>query len=85
MALIKCQECGQEISDEVVACPKCGYPLKTETKKPWLTFETTPTTWKDVIAILIFCLFGVLLIFLLSKFGTDIFKVLKDIMMNLNK
>ncbi len=28
MALIKCKECGKEISDKAVACPNCGYPLK---------------------------------------------------------
>src|SRR5688500_7739110 len=28
MALIKCAECGDEISDKAVACPRCGYPLQ---------------------------------------------------------
>lgn len=28
MALIKCSECGQEISDMATACPKCGYPMQ---------------------------------------------------------
>lgn len=27
MALIKCQECGAEISDAAVSCPKCGAPV----------------------------------------------------------
>jgi len=27
MALIKCPECGKEISDKAVACPNCGFPL----------------------------------------------------------
>jgi ribosomal protein L7/L12 len=27
MALIKCPECSNEISDKAIACPKCGYPL----------------------------------------------------------
>lgn len=27
MALIKCPECGREISDKAAACPGCGYPL----------------------------------------------------------
>jgi RNA polymerase subunit RPABC4/transcription elongation factor Spt4 len=26
MALIKCTECGAEISNRAMACPKCGYP-----------------------------------------------------------
>lgn len=28
MSLIKCPECGKQISSEVKNCPKCGYPLK---------------------------------------------------------
>ena len=27
MALIKCPECGKEISDKAVACPNCGCPI----------------------------------------------------------
>lgn len=27
MALVKCKECGQEVSDMAEACPHCGYPL----------------------------------------------------------
>lgn len=30
MALIKCPECGKEISDVAVKCPNCGYPIKAE-------------------------------------------------------
>ena len=28
MALIKCPECGKEISDKAKACPNCGCPLE---------------------------------------------------------
>ena len=28
MALIKCSECGQEISEKATACPHCGCPIK---------------------------------------------------------
>ena len=27
MALIKCLECGAEISDRALECPKCGCPI----------------------------------------------------------
>jgi len=29
MALVKCQDCGKEISSEAVSCPDCGRPSKT--------------------------------------------------------
>lgn len=29
MALIKCEECGKEISDKATACPHCGVPKST--------------------------------------------------------
>lgn len=29
MALIKCPECGKEISDKAVSCPNCGNPINT--------------------------------------------------------
>jgi uncharacterized membrane protein YvbJ len=28
MALIKCSECGKEISDKASTCPNCGNPIK---------------------------------------------------------
>lgn len=28
MALIKCPECGKEISDQAASCPNCGCPMK---------------------------------------------------------
>lgn len=27
MALIKCPECGKDVSDKAIACPNCGCPL----------------------------------------------------------
>ena len=34
MALIKCPECGKEISDRASACPHCGYPLQEYVAPP---------------------------------------------------
>jgi len=31
MALIKCTECGTEISDSAMTCPKCGAPATKQT------------------------------------------------------
>lgn len=33
MALIKCPECGKEISDKAESCPCCGAPIKMKNKK----------------------------------------------------
>ena len=30
MALIKCPECGKEISDKARACPNCGNPMNQQ-------------------------------------------------------
>lgn len=32
MALIKCPECGKEVSDRAPACPNCGTLLKMKLK-----------------------------------------------------
>ena len=32
MALVNCPECGREISDQAVACPHCGFPMKDSVK-----------------------------------------------------
>lgn len=33
MSLIKCEECGKDISDQATSCPHCGCPLKEKTIK----------------------------------------------------
>lgn len=32
MALIKCKECGKEISENAVSCPNCGYKMNKESE-----------------------------------------------------
>lgn len=33
MALVKCSECGNEVSKDAATCPKCGHPIKKEKPK----------------------------------------------------
>lgn len=33
MSLVKCPECGKEISEKAILCPMCGYPIKEESEK----------------------------------------------------
>lgn len=40
MALIKCPECGKEVSDRASACPNCGCPISDSNS----SVNSTPTT-----------------------------------------
>lgn len=51
MALVKCPECGQEVSDSALDCPKCGKQLR----KPKRSFFGKICLW-------IFYLFNVLMV-----------------------
>ena len=43
MALIKCAECGKEISDKAEKCVHCGFPIElTKAKCPNCGFERNP-------------------------------------------
>ena len=33
MSLIKCYECGKEISDKAISCPNCGAPTNLDSDK----------------------------------------------------
>ncbi len=41
MALIKCPECGSEVSDRAASCPRCGYPIKPVSNPALIRFEQT--------------------------------------------
>ena len=43
MALIKCPECGREISDRALSCPNCGYPISQDLLEWAMDFETSPS------------------------------------------
>jgi uncharacterized membrane protein YvbJ len=45
MALIKCPECGKEISDKAEQCPKCACPIDSQQGKVE-TIELTGKKWK---------------------------------------
>ena len=38
MALIKCSECGHEVSDKASVCPNCGNPIQIVGKKHSATY-----------------------------------------------
>jgi len=41
MALIKCKECGHEISDEALVCPNCGKPQRDKAPAVSLSRQMT--------------------------------------------
>lgn len=69
MALIKCSECRQEVSENATSCPHCGNPLKTNTvnvqtapDKP-IELEFTSKKWKRVILVAVVIMVGGLILF----------------------
>lgn len=46
MALIKCPECGTDVSDLAISCPKCAYPIR-EKKSEILQKETEELDLKE--------------------------------------
>lgn len=41
MALIKCPECGKDVSTAAETCPHCGFPIKNKVKEPAEIIDTT--------------------------------------------
>lgn len=65
MALIKCEDCGREISDKVKACPHCGCPLEEhEEIKVTHVLDKSKKISKKMIAMIM----GILLIVIIGGF-----------------
>ena len=60
MALIKCSECGKDISDKATSCPACGNPLHSQVVEAVKTVEIQLTNkrWKKT------TLWGLLILFI---------------------
>ncbi len=61
MALIKCPECGKEISDTAKSCPNCGYMIHN--KKSFLQFLSDGTN----------CIISIVINIVLSIIGITMF------------
>lgn len=48
MALIKCSECGKEISDKAASCPNCGCPAQYQVNAQKNTSNESTATWESV-------------------------------------
>ena len=56
MSLIKCTECGREISDQASACPNCGNPMAP------ILIEKTSKDWKILKLISLLVIVGAILL-----------------------
>ena len=48
MALMKCPECGRDVSSSAASCPTCGYPIQEYIKKQEYDLEVKHLTKKIV-------------------------------------
>jgi uncharacterized membrane protein YvbJ len=61
MSLIKCSECGKDVSSKAPSCPFCGNPIVNQNASPTV-IEQTGKKWKAVKLISwIVIIFGVIL------------------------
>lgn len=70
MALIKCPECGKEISDMSNICIHCGYPLKDMTSEDVMSKKITQNSNGQTHKILFFGMIALLVIVLLFSILT---------------
>lgn len=66
MALIKCGECGKEISSNASTCPSCGNPINksfNEGEEKIMTIQQTSKKWKKqgCLATILY-LFGIIML-----------------------
>ena len=87
MALIKCPECGNQISDKAITCPHCGYPItathvveKASTRRSFTVAYRSGPGFILPLCIILFCfaLFFdisaiIILIFALNLFPVSVF------------
>lgn len=85
MALIKCPECGQDVSTAAETCPHCGYPLKNKKQKQeiledypkplddsWMDkWKNKPTKDKWTLTIVYFINLLLILLFVLFGLGLN--------------
>lgn len=76
MAMIKCGECGNDVSSLAAACPRCGNPIctsKPDTANAIITTQSTSQKYKAhmIIACMVCCVGVILLIGEFPLFGVS--------------
>lgn len=74
MSLIKCSECGNQVSDKAVACPNCGNPInRKKVIKQVTTIQQTSKKYKAM-QLVCFIIIGIgLLIAIINQQGVGSF------------
>ncbi len=70
MALIKCPECGSDVSDVAKACPKCGYPMPQQNTPDETAVSKKQSNIPEVISkykIPIIAVLAVIIVFVLVR------------------
>lgn len=91
MALIKCPECGKEISDRAASCIHCGCPLQQATyptytaethsmPKETVQNKTVRMSQKQIMAVIILTVISVLLPLVLSQSGLYNFRLISFVL-----
>lgn len=62
MALIKCSECGSDVSEKASVCPKCGCPLEITKQSISDTKKKVVTIVSVIIAIVLILCIGIVLV-----------------------
>ena len=81
MALIKCPECGKEISDKAENCPDCGYPLTQKKTRKVFVFLHNLSLWKRIGLIIfgIICIGIVVFSLFFSIIGIEDYSVISTV------
>ena len=72
MALIKCRQCGHDMSDKAECCPKCGCSVTPKSDNPNLQpphKETEVVTWKTWLTLIggVFLVIGSIWVYLVGE------------------
>jgi len=78
MALVKCIECGTEVSDKAEKCPKCAYPISAKDNEVMTQVieQTSKKLKKQLLIGVVVLVFGFIFLFSGFLIGAIVFLLL---------